>query len=59
MVHLLPYYQLDSFSTNHRNIKSKKYLDPQLHLQMINVAAEVQCKLSMYGPRNTISDINE
>ena len=37
MVHLLSYYQVDSFSTNHRNIRSKKCLHPQRHLQTINV----------------------
>ena len=37
MVHLLPYYQLDSFSTYHRNTRSKECLHPQHHLQIINV----------------------
>ena len=53
MVHLLPYYQVDSFSTNHRNTRSKKMSTPPVPF------ANDKCYRSKSRPRNKIRGVNE
>ena len=46
---VLPYYQIDSFSTNHKNSRSKKMSTPPVPF------ANDRCyrsKSSVFGPRN-------
>ena len=57
MVHPLPYYQADSFSTNHRNTTNKNVHTPSTICKMINVT-EVN-KSSVFGPTNKIRGVNE
>ena len=56
MVHLLPYYQVDSFSTNHWNTRSKKMSTPSAPFANDK---HYRNKSSVFGPRNKIRGANE